>query len=99
MLRNSDNCCGLHESQIREVCHDIGKVIVLTCCTYFTLLIANGIIYLHKSKIVHRDLKPENILLKECNGKVRIISRFLAFLLCDSMLLLVLGFFFWVQWN
>jgi len=71
VLRNPDNCCGLDETQIREVCHDIGKNIVLVYSNYFTRSIANGIIYLHKSKIVHRDLKPENILLKEYKGKVR----------------------------
>ena len=72
MLRNPDNCCGLHETQIREVCHDIGKSkILLYSLSFRSPQLADGIIYLHKSKIVHRDLKPENILLKEYNGKVR----------------------------
>jgi inhibitor of nuclear factor kappa-B kinase subunit beta len=48
VLRDPENCCGLEETQIRQICRDVTQ----------------GIKFLHSQKIIHRDLKPENILLK-----------------------------------
>ena len=48
VLNESKNCCGLRESQVRDIARDIGA----------------GIEYLHMNRIMHRDLKPENIVLQ-----------------------------------
>uniref|UniRef100_A0A3Q2SUN4 Inhibitor of nuclear factor kappa-B kinase subunit alpha n=1 Tax=Fundulus heteroclitus TaxID=8078 RepID=A0A3Q2SUN4_FUNHE len=54
VLSRPENCCGLKESEVLSLLHDVGS----------------GIQYLHENKIIHRDLKPENIVLQDCNGKV-----------------------------
>ncbi|XP_064389970.1 inhibitor of nuclear factor kappa-B kinase subunit beta-like [Halichondria panicea] len=48
VLREPDNCCGLPEEDVRQICSDVNS----------------GIRFLHKKKVIHRDLKPENILRK-----------------------------------
>uniref|UniRef100_A0A4W3IGT7 Inhibitor of nuclear factor kappa-B kinase subunit alpha n=1 Tax=Callorhinchus milii TaxID=7868 RepID=A0A4W3IGT7_CALMI len=53
LLNKPENCCGLKESQVLSLLHDVGS----------------GIQYLHEHRIIHRDLKPENIVLQETNGK------------------------------
>lgn len=54
VLGKPENCCGLKESQVLSLLHDVGS----------------GIQYLHNHRIIHRDLKPENIVLQEDNGKL-----------------------------
>ncbi|XP_014839470.1 PREDICTED: inhibitor of nuclear factor kappa-B kinase subunit alpha-like [Poecilia mexicana] len=54
VLSKPENCCGLKESEVLSLLHDVGS----------------GIQYLHENKIIHRDLKPENIVLQDCGGKV-----------------------------
>ncbi|XP_005096610.3 inhibitor of nuclear factor kappa-B kinase subunit alpha [Aplysia californica] len=48
VLNKPENCCGLKESEIRQLVTGVGSAIE----------------YLHSNRIIHRDLKPENIVLK-----------------------------------
>lgn len=53
VLKNVENCCGLPEEHVRQICRDIN----------------NGIRFLHSRHIIHRDLKPENVLIKRIGAE------------------------------
>ena len=56
MINLPENCCGLPESQIRNIARDVSSAIE----------------YLHNRHIIHRDLKPENIVLQKADEKVKL---------------------------
>lgn len=59
ILSQGENCCGLHESDVRYILFDL----------------INAVSYLHSLKITHRDLKPENIVLQTCDRPNKIIYK------------------------
>lgn len=56
MLNRPENSCGLQESDVRRLIHDV----------------SSAVSYLHSEKITHRDLKPENIVLAQNDSGVNI---------------------------
>lgn len=66
ILNRSENCCGLKESDVRDLISDVKSAVQ----------------YLHSKKITHRDLKPENIVLQLVDKKVGFKSTFYYHFFC-----------------
>jgi serine/threonine protein kinase len=49
-----ENACGLSETEVRAIAHDIGA----------------GLEFLHRNNVIHRDLKPENVVMQIEDEKV-----------------------------